>query len=626
VPAPRWLLASLVSLAATVLSWRPVAWAKVAPGLDPSWQAGLAEAFEHRLQWGPQIVFTFGPYGFVDTLMPFYWATTLLTVVFALVVSWGLAYLVTSTLWPSWGLLPAGAVAWGVLAVADSRTGYADLASALALGLALGALGPGEAERRRALWVGLLGALAGFLLLTKFNDGLVAAGLLTLAVAGQVFRGGVPALARALGAGVAALAAVTLAAWAAAGQSLSNLASYFRGSWAVAAGYSSAMGLSQGRRAEDFFAAAALGFLAGTYYLVASRWHQGAGVNACLAVALAGWCWATLKEGFVRHDAHDLTFFGLVLAAIALAGVSRRALAVQAGSLAAVAAFFCLAAGAPPVQLHSPGASAGALATDLRSAVGLASSRRLEERLRSQLVAAGNSLPPSALRLVSGRSVAIEPADEAVAYVYPQLDWRPEPVLQGYSAYTAYLDRLDSSFLASRGAPERVVYEPGQVIDGRDPWMGPPGALVSMYCHYRQVGVAGVWQVLARSWGRGRCGPARLVSIARARFGEAVAVPHVAGEMVAATLSFSLPLGYGIEEVALRPPAMQVEIWPAGGKPAVYRFVPGTAGDLHVLATPPALGYSRAFTPPAVREIALLGGGWAKGQGQVTLHFYAIRI
>ena len=562
--------------------------------------------------------------------------TVLLAVLFALAVSWGLAALVVSALRPAWGLLPSGVVAWAALAISNSHTGYADLASAVALGLALVALRTGDSGRRLAALVAL-GAVAGFSLLTKFNDGLVVSGLLVVALAAHGVVYGARALWRSAAASVSAFAGVFLAAWAGAGQNFGNLPSYFSGSASVALGYSSAMSLSEGRRAEDFFALAVVALLVLVYHLAAAGPAAGQRElnprtelvkRAAVLVSLVGWGWAAVKEGFVRHDTHDLTFFGLALLAIALARVGRRFLGVQAGALAVAACLACVAAGTPPRQLHSPGASTAALATDLRVALGLGGFKRAQAGLRTRLLAAGNGLPAAALSLVEGHSVAIEPADAAAAYLYPQLDWDPEPVLQGYSAYTSYLDGLGSKFLSSSRAPERIVYDPGQVIDGRDPWMDPPGTLLSMYCNYGELAVAGPWQVLSHV--ADRCGTARLVKTVRARFGEEVHVPRLSGDLVAATYAFGSPLVSELEGVLLKPPKMLIKVWPALGRatgPALtYRFVPGTSSDMHVLATPASLGYSPAFTPPALRAVELQGGGWTRGRGLITVDFYALRL
>lgn len=633
-----WPAVAVVALAASALSWRPAAWANVAAGVDASWQAGLAEGFERHLQWGPQVIFTFGPYGLVDTILPFGSLTVSLAVLFAFATSWGLAALVVGALRPAWGLLPAGVVAWAALAIANSHTGYTDLASAAALGLALLVLRTDRSSRRLAALV-LLGALAAFSLLAKFNDGIVASGLFVVVLAAEGAAYGGRAFRRAAGAGVVVFVGVFLAAWAGAGQSLGNLPSYFSGSVSIAAGYSSAMSLSEGRDVEDLFGVVVLALLALVFCLSAAFADSWARLGrraqrarqAALVVSLAGWAWAAMKEGFVRHDKHDLTFFGLVLVAIGLARVGRRYLVVQACALAVAASLACVAAGSVPEQLRSPGASPAALAGDLRAATGLRGFAPARVRLHAELLAAGDGLPAKVLSLVRGHSVAIEPSDEAVAYLYPGLKWDPWPVLQGYSAYTDYLDSLGSKFLASSRAPARIVYEPKPAIDGRDPWLDPPGTVLSVYCHYRELAVVGPWQVLAHV--ADRCGRPRLMRTVRVPFGDDVAVPQARGEVVTATFSFGLPLVSKLEDVLLKPPLMSVMVWPAGPssrgggrRPEDYRFIPGTAGDMHVLRTPSSLGYAPAFTPPALRAVEIQGGGWPNGQGVVTVKLYALTL
>ena len=157
------------------------------------------------------------------------------------------------------------------------------------------------------------------------------------------------------------------------------------------------------------------------------------------------------------------------------------------------------------------------------------------------------------------------------------------------------------------------------------PGWARPETLETMYCHYQQVGTARIWQVLARV--PDRCGPPVEVGTTRARFGEPVAVPREPGKMVLATFSFSSPLTAQVEGVLAKPPQMGITVWGGlGASPIVYRFVPGTAADYHVLATPRTLGYSPAYSPPALRQVELAGGGWGTGQGSITVKFYAVSL
>src|SRR5579863_6382799 len=59
------LIAVGFGLVATIASW-PVSGLAPAPGLDASWEFGLASAAVHHIAWGPHLDFTYGPLGFLD--------------------------------------------------------------------------------------------------------------------------------------------------------------------------------------------------------------------------------------------------------------------------------------------------------------------------------------------------------------------------------------------------------------------------------------------------------------------------------------------------------------------------------------------------------------------------------
>ena len=147
--APAVAVVAIVSALATLLSWRAVAWRPVLAGLN-SWQAGITLGFLHHLQWGPQLLFTFGPYGFVEDILPYSHLTATLGFLYALIVAWGVAALIVSALRGPWGLLPAGVAAWTALAIAANLVEAPELGVALALGLALASFGARDGGGRPA--------------------------------------------------------------------------------------------------------------------------------------------------------------------------------------------------------------------------------------------------------------------------------------------------------------------------------------------------------------------------------------------------------------------------------------------------------------------------------------------
>lgn len=612
-----WPAVAAISFVATVLSWRSEAWRPVVAGLS-SWQTGVTEAFMHHFQWGRDVVFTFGPYGFVEDILPISHLTAALSLAYALAMAWGLAALVASALRSSWGLVPAGLAAWAVLAIVGNFVEAPELGLCVALGLALACV-RGSSQLR----TGLLAAVAGFQLLVEINVGLVTVGLVVIAIFGAGRRWWRAALVAA-----PALAGTLLIAWVAAGQEIGDLPSYFAGSWSVLSGYAAAMSQSGSRQAEDYFALVDLGLLATVFGLhLKSRPRLE---KAAVSIALLGWAWEAVKEGFIRHDLHDLVFFSAILAALALARLPRRLLPVQACAIAVAATLTCIARGSPPPQMASPLVDARALVEEVRDLNVAPHWARVRKRAHLTVLYTGERLPGALVRALQGHSVAAVPVEDAIAFAYPSLKWDPLPVLQSYSAYTGYLDQLDANFLSSGRAPERILYKPFS-IDGREPAWGPPATMLTMYCRYSPVPAlspslrADGELVLART--ANRCGAARPLAHVVARFGQWVKVPAAPArdEIVAARFELGQTLGTRVEGALLKPPAVYAELG-APGRSTSWRFLTGTADDLHAMAVPASLGFPAAILPPPVTEVRLLGGGWRDGGGNISITFYALSL
>lgn len=623
--AQAWCLspgpgAALISGPAVLLNWGHWDWAR--PGLDQSWQAAIADGFTHHLQWGPALDFTYGPYGFVGFLQPLYLSTARAAFVFIFAICWLLAALVVVATRPYLGLLASGVVAWGVLEVSWATHRTADFVTLAGVALALSLLYR-ERAHLRPLLVCLLGALAGFAFLVKLNDGIVL--LASLVLGALCLEGSWPERRRTAALGLGTLVAAFALAWAAAGQSFSNLPSFARASASLVLGYSANMGGPIGPDAAQLAWAGVAVLVGGTVVVFAVRRRPWPARVAAVLI-LAGWCWDEAKDGFVS-DNHYPAFFRLVFTAVVLACLLRPPKWLWRS---AVVALLAIALSFTPVPRPHPLVSlryffkeAGQLARPNRFGELQAAGRRAVIRREP--------LPAPVRLLVRHRSLAVEPWENIVNWALPDARFDPEPVIGSYSAYTVYTDRLDAAFLRSPRAPERALlwgYRFG--FDGRDPSMDPPATMETLYCHYAQLGAAGHWQVLARV--ADRCGRPRQTGTIVSHFGQVVSVPRAPGEMVVASFSFSPTLQDRLEALALKPPITQLETWgPAPGhragglgRPRSYRFVPGTATDPHVMSTPASLGYSARFRPGTVVRFRLTGDGWRAGTGTLKVTFWAV--
>src|SRR3954451_18143316 len=100
-------------------------------GIDPSWQAGLYMAAHDGLHFGDQIIYTFGPLGFLQFPVLYYPDEALLAFLYQGLVHLGLAVALVWVLRRWLGALPAFLLTFLVLAW------YGNLRAALVLALAL---------------------------------------------------------------------------------------------------------------------------------------------------------------------------------------------------------------------------------------------------------------------------------------------------------------------------------------------------------------------------------------------------------------------------------------------------------------------------------------------------------
>jgi hypothetical protein len=339
---------------------------------------------------------------------------------------------------------------------------------------------------------------------------------------------------------------------------------------------------------------------------------------------------ASWKFAFVRNHV-GLTFATLVFATlIVLPATLRRGIAVPA--LLAVS-FVFVAMVRPPVSLYTNVATSSTEFLRQASDAGLpwrweAAADQTRQRLRSAF-----QIPSSILAKLDGRTVSIDPSDAAIASAYPVFTWRPEPIIQSYSAYTSALDHLNADVLRSAARPELIlrVFQSRTIsggrtipyaIDGRDYWFESPEATVERLCRYRELTVSGDYQVLADS-GR-QCGAETPLATVTAALGERVVVPaapspddivlvrvHGIGEGVLAQLRSAL----------WRSPVWHVEIDGIN-----YRLVPGTAVDGLVLAVPTADQGSAPFAFGMPTRTIAISGSSLGGNGTLTYEFLTRRL
>ncbi len=612
--APVWLLGPLLALAAWKIGMGPPT-----IGIDSSWNAGLAMAAHEGPQFGREVIFSYGPLGFLR--IPTVWFT-------GLVVP---SFLYTSALWIAvctglvWALrraiptIAALLVAFLLLAIMPGFEG-----TLLLVALASIALLERERSERTVNAFVVLGALyAAIEVLIKFSTGPFVVLLFLLVLIG--IRARRPQIAAFL----LIYAVALLLLWLAAGQDIGDAPAFLKRSLEVASGYSGAMIRQVEVPAWQVPAAAVTAGIASLALLLAvSRGtfrDRRARLVAIVVFALISF--SIFKEGTVRADKGHLAlcFSTLCLLWIALPWTRARWAWMLAG---AAALFACTFPVRPDGQQNTlnPITNVRFAGEGVGNLFSSSSREGIEEEGREAMVAA-YALDPRALSQLEGHRVNVEPWEIGVAWAY-RLDWSPVPVFQNYSAYTPGLDQMNAKEIENPDGPERILREneplvypesPTTDVDHRFPGWDPPEQARAVLCNFAPLYTDERWQVLGRV-GR-RCGPARPAGSASAGEGEAVPVPAPGpGEAIFVRIHGAQV--EGLEHLLTflyHPPTRRLIV----NGSASYRLVPETAADgLLLRGDGPSDEVEGPFAPmPQARTIAITGAG-----GGLEYDFFRMRV
>jgi hypothetical protein len=554
-------------------------------GVDTGWCAVLRWAHETGARFGRELVFTYGPLGYL--IAPYFVGgstTTLALVNAALVyqIAAGLCLL-------AWRLAPLwrGALLIGFILAAGNAEPRADLALETGC-FAWGLLAMTERGRRggacSANWVGLLAfaALAKVTYLFVAAFSVVAIGLF-LAIDGRARKGA---------AVVFGLAGILALGWVACGQRISDLDAFLVNGYSISRYYDQALGmegLPRLRSAGWFLGLVTAGaILLRLPGLVSPdreprRWkHLIAAAWAC------GMLFIVWKHSLVRldrsHFAELLAFAPVVAAGLLVfpdsGGICAR-VARPLASACCVGAIVILQYAFLPSDLTLLTQPLRLMGYHIRC---LAWPRDWGRALEPDLLALKRDAQlPEARQLIGSGTVDVFGSFQSTA-LFNGLNYRPRPVFQSYAAYSSRLADLNASYYASERAPDYVLFELS-ALDRRFPALNDGPALRMILANYKFAGPAGRYLVLKRK-------PAtrvtlRLVNEGATALGERIELDRDAATWLEV---FVQPNWKGrLHSMLLQPAPLRLAIWshPKGTpeKPRKYRAATSLLG-IGFLASP----------------------------------------
>ena len=559
-PSTQWLspLLFAIYVLSVFVPWVPRSWQ---PPCNNAWVLVLHDAFLGQAAFGSDVVWTFGPYGFLyfgavpQTYLLTLFGWVLFSAAYGLVV-WRI---MRQRDMPDLARLAIAVILTGVVATVDvvDAQVYAFAAFVSATWLLTS-----PKDLTLTILTGIALALAS---LIKFSWFMAIAPCVLALSTYELFHERRPAFLGLI------YCASGIALWLASGQALASLPTYLSVSLEVAGGYAEAMQL-----APPWGIASALAYLAVALPLVglvslSRSLEQPA--RSVLAGVIAYLLFIAFKAGFVRNDYHEVVSMATLLAVSVLAFCLQKreqtprslALAMLGASGALFGIIFLIHHNNPSFQHRL------AQSTQLDGVVALArfitGDIDAEKICRDDMAAIARSQPLS----VPAGTIDIYPWEGSGLIYAHNLQLRHRPIFESYSAYTPHLTTLNQRFLTGTTAPAQLLFAVrslDQRLPAMDDGLSWPDIIARYELQGQQAGY--LWMTRRQHPKNVRLTPA----------GEAVLQPNNAVTLPEDSLvwmQIDIPLTpFGrLLKVFYKTPTLVLIVQPTAGKVQAFRHVPG---------------------------------------------------
>lgn len=532
-------------------------------GLDPSWRMVIGHALGQGMQWGTELVFTYGPLGYLlaatnhgANYTDFLIWQVVSNVVFATAI-----WLLGRELG---GLRKLLYYLYFLFLVAN----YLD-AMHMTMILLLALTWLREPVRNRPWLTALVGVALGILSLIKFTN-LMLAGFSLACVAGLcAWRRDWRGLALTTG----SYALTFAAGWILCGQSPRNIPAYLLTSIQSSSGYGDGMSLYEAPL--TLFIGLGAAFSLAGYYLLSLGRRADTPRAVTVALILGAGSFINWKHGYTRADGHVFAhYLACMLVPLAFPAISfddgpwRRTKA----ALLAVSFFFSVwgILAMLPVAITDAPAIWNQNLKKVVNAVKAGTELKGQARQLYQDTAKPHALP--AVRRVVGEETIDMLGNEQAYLLFNRFNYRPRPVFQTYLPYTAELLRLNEDFFKSPRAP-RYVLQKMDTIDYRLPALEDSLATRQIYYRYKFVLEEKGMLLWERREPETKLEDPKLLEERRVGFGEVVPVPNQGDTPIWAEVVIRPTLLGSIRAFLYKAPILQMAVSEGGDFKNSYRIV-----------------------------------------------------
>jgi hypothetical protein len=629
--ARNGLTVGLIVSAVLVVLLTPIGSLAPLPTGDNSWHAALAMAFNQNVQFGPHAIFTYGPLGFLEFPQLYFTSTFIFAILYVtaihLLLFAALYWSLSRSLAKGWAVVLAVAGTWGVAAallatpqgVSPASPGLIFVGGPVLI-WCCALVRDDLSEHLTKVMPLLLGSGTALLILVETNMSVLVGALSVIALLSAKGQRLVRVFAFAGGCVV-----MFMVFWVSDGQAVANIGSYLHGAEQISSGYTAAMAV-ENAPVWQYLGAFVLAVLVGIIVYFAST-RRSFHLTWAPMVLVATFLFFAFKETFVVHGpAHKAIAFAACLVALLAVPTTAGSRRPLVGSLILTSLVLVAVNGFDSTF----NALKNGMETSIRvPATVVSPARRFEEMqtVRKQIqegYVPGLALGPTTVGLARGKTTYIQDGQAGISWAYPSLTWQPLPVLQEYSAYTPYLDQLNAEFIASKNGPERILRPPSSATGSEVPAFESPAAVVSLVCHYAQLGASSSWQVLGMV--PDHCGPMHQISVVHTRIGQTIEVPQPTRPdeaVIARVTALPLPLTTAPLSFLLKTSSINIVV---NHNAVPNRFIVATAAQPHLMIQPRDLGYSCLFSYQPIDRFSITGGGDSSGTAGVIVKFYSMPV
>lgn len=459
--------------------------------LDPSWRLSMGYFYQHGMQFGRDIVFNYGPLGFLmgKTFSGLqFWPLVIGQLILAVISSAIILYQASRQRGTSRAIFLIFFLLWGGT--------YEDALHMLLITIMGFELlrNADQPWKHRTLFIAMILALYAEI---KFTDLLLSSFTVLVAVSYTLWK---KRTREAIFLGVAYVGAF-VGGWMLLGQDPLNLPAYFANSWQISEGWLWAMGFPS--PISPLWKGLVVLFTLVAYAGV----HLWLNPNKPRAIAnnllLGAFIYLDWKHGFVRADGHMIGFFYCALLPI----VAYPALLDDPDRFRRTHRWVFIAA-----MFMSLWGLETALWGVVRQSLQLFQAKvwdniewaiqwdNTRQRYRDRLAVARIASDLYQTREIIGNSSVDVLGFEIGVAVFNKFNYHPRPVIQSYSVFNPKLDRLNYDYYTSDDAPEYVLVKL-QTIDSRLPTMDDASTLLVLSYRYQFIRTEKGFQLWKRNPG-----------------------------------------------------------------------------------------------------------------------------